>query len=968
MIHVVNLKSRPDRLSWVQEELCEQPQNMIKIWEASTPDNITIFDTPNFYDPYSDQFIRAGEMACCLSHMRIIKEIADGPDPYGIVCEDDICLKDKKTQLLDVAARVWNDKPFDLLYLSRQARDFENEQEVGTVELNGGRTVSSLRTAGYSYWTLAYVISKKAAIELHQAWIKSSFTLIPIDEIYPLMCGHGPDRLKKDYPSFVNQWVAYALFPTLAQPRETLSDTYSSPPMGTLADEAFQVISVATEENDMTLRLRDTCTMYNLPVHITGIGTPWNGGDLSAGPGGAHKIILLRQYMVEKYQCNSNSNSDSIVVFVDGYDVVANLSKRELLESYHKHYDGQVVFAAERSCWPDKALIKEYPSPPHESQPRYLNSGVFMGPVRLILDILNDPELMECVPGDDDQLLYTHMFLSKRYPMVLDYEQHVFQCLSMESKLVNLHHLRPWLQFEGRRPAFVHGNGGVVDKCWFERLQSYSSIGWNPTYGDYRNVTHPAPTTIFGALFVDRDTYPNEYMQRLLEVDRQPDEWRIYVMSEFMERAKSMRKQLVEEMTTTKEIRVVECKEHKDLLAMACVDFQNTPYSYLLVYGSSVIPTVDSVRRLEQDLNAVTWRSIVAPVLQKGKQNFANFWGGLSSTQWYQSSADYFEILGGKRRGCFPVPQVSEMVMMKRRAAIPAYALDGYETHIGSWITYCRNARKNNHTIWVDNRSQLEDGKEVWSFDSPLYANYSTLYEEPGQFLAEGGYSTPILWQRNYLVKSPDQLFFEEVEMDGWKHSGVWYGPLVTEKFCKEIRAAANRDPSRWKHVEDGQIDVRTGGKEHARTHDVHLKDIPYYPLAEDQSPSEVKQREQKQYMQRCIDYLMDAVIIPWSWDTLKFQLKRARLSFVVKYSMDVQRSLKWHHDASAISVDIALNNAGPGEDEFEGGGVSYDRMNYSMQHGKMGYVALHPGRVTHRHRGNPITRGIREILVMFTE
>lgn len=270
-------------------------------------------------------------------------------------------------------------------------------------------------------------------------------------------------------------------------------------------------------------------------------------------------------------------------------------------------------------------------------------------------------------------------------------------------------------------------------------------------------------------------------------------------------------------------------------------------------------------------------------------------------------------------------------------------------------------------TIWVDNRSRL-GSNEKWQFDAPLYPNYSTLFEEPGQFLAEGGYSTPILWQRNYFVTSSDKLFFPELEIEGHHHTNVWYGPLVTEKFCKEVRRAANRDPSRWKHVQNGQVDVRTGGKEHARTHDVHFKDIPYYPAAEDQSLDAVKEHKEKKYMQRVIDYIMDEVVIPWSWKTLNFQLKRARLAFVVKYSMDVQRSLKWHHDASHISLDIALNNAGPGEDEFEGGGVSYDRLDFSMQHGKMGWIALHPGRVTHRHRGNAITRGVREIIVAFTE
>ena len=966
MIHVVNLKSRSDRLQWIQTELENQENVDVDVLEASTPDDVTIFETPEFYDPYNDQFIRAGEMACCLSHMRIIKKIANGNDAFGIVCEDDFHLKDKNEQLHALVQRVWDSNPFDLLYLSRKPIQFETENVVGSVVSQSTDKKYDLRLAKYSYWTLAYAISKKAAQELHDAWVQSNFTLIPIDEIYPLMCGTGVDEFKQSFPTYVNNWKSLAFHPTLGEPRETLSDTYSSPPVQTILDSSFSVVSVATEENDMTLRLRDTCLMYNLPIHIVGIGVPWNGGDLSAGPGGAHKIILLREYLETTYGGELKKHDNTIIVFVDGYDVVANLSKKKLLERYHELYSNQIVFAAERSCWPDKKLANDYPLPPNTTFPRYLNSGLFMGPVAKILQLLNDPNMIECKPGDDDQLLYTKMFLSNKYQVVLDYEQSLFQCLSMESNLVDLNHLSPWLEFNKRRPAFVHGNGGVVDKCWFERLQSYSAIGWNRVYGNYRNTKNVAKKKIFAALIVDRNTYPNEYMQRLVEMERCPDVWQIFTTVDFVENSTEMGLQISNAYLCALP-KIVECKHRSHMIAVAFDAFQKSDCDYVLIYGSSVIPTTDAIDRLEQDLNELSWRSIVAPTIRKEKLGFANFWGGISSTQWYQSSTDYYSILNGKRRGVFPVPHVADFVMMKKNAAKPAYALNGYAQNIGSWMTLCRNWRKNNFTIWVDNRTQLNEN-EQWHFDSPLYSNYSTIYEEPGQFLAEGGYTTPILWQRNYFVNSPDRLEFPELEVEGFKHTNVWYGPLVTAKFCREVREAANRDPSRWKLVENGQVDARTGGTEHARTHDVHFKDIPYYPPAEDQTPEAVATYKKKNYMQRCIDYIMDSVVIPWSWRVLQFQLKRARLAFVVKYSMDVQRSLKWHHDASHISLDIALNNAGPGPDEFEGGGVSYDRLNFSMQHGQMGWIALHPGRVTHRHRGNPITRGIREIIVAFTE
>ena len=972
MIHIVNLKHRTDRKEWILKELENQmDQKSIRILEASSPGDISVFDTPNFYDPYNDQFIRSGEMACCLSHMRIYKQISEGDEDFGIILEDDFKMVDNTFQLIDLVDAISKEQSFDILYLSRKALDFNNEQTVGEIkddESDGeNQEVIKIRTANRSYWTLAYAISKECATKIYQKWIDSKHALIPIDEILPLVTGHGIETLKTDFPKYVDNLKALAVYPNIGNPRESLSDTYSSPPMHTVDDPNLLVVSVATKENDMTLRLRDSCRMYNLPLHITGIGSEWNGGDLSAGPGGAHKIIMFREFLTQYEE-----RKDLIIVFVDGYDVVANSSKRTLLNAYRP---GQVTFACERACWPDSKLIDDYP-PVSNDAPRFLNSGLFIGSARDIMTILKDPEMLSCKPGDDDQLLYTTMFLSKKYNIALDYDREIFQCLSMESEnytkdnngLIQFNNGKPWFEMKGRRPCFIHGNGGTLDKSIFERFQTYSCLGWSSTYGNYTNNKHAnVSNTIYATVMVDREVYTDEYIYRLGHLTRAPDEWVIFALPGFLESAKKLAT-IIELNYGVNEVEIVTVEEHYQLMEKSFELFQKTKHTYLLHYSSSVIPAADSLAKLEKDLDELTWRSAVAPAIRKGKSYFANFWGHIKSNNYYNRSSDYYHILDGTYKGLFNVPHISEFILMKRRAAQPSYATNYYTKRMGSHFAFCRNLRKNGLTMWVNN-STLFDSNQTWNYHSDLHDTYSTILEQPGQFLAEGGYSTPVLWQKRYLVNDPNTLSFPEVEVKGFKHSNIWYGPLVTPTFCKEIREYANRDESKWKHIENGTVDKRTNGKEHARTHDVHLKDIPFYPQPEDDSKNRNGEFNEKQVgIERCIDYIMDLVIKPWAWRVYKYTLKRARLSFVVKYSMDVQRSLKWHHDASNISLDIALNNAGPGEDEFEGGGVSYDRMDYSMQHGKMGWIALHPGRVTHRHRGNEITRGIREILVCFTE
>lgn len=79
---------------------------------------------------------------------------------------------------------------------------------------------------------------------------------------------------------------------------------------------------------------------------------------------------------------------------------------------------------------------------------------------------------------------------------------------------------------------------------------------------------------------------------------------------------------------------------------------------------------------------------------------------------------------------------------------------------------------------------------------------------------------------------------------------------------------------------------------------------------------------------------------------------------FVVKYSVDSQKSLEMHCDGSFISFSILLNN----ENEFEGGGTYFDDgLTSKLGQGDM---LLHSSQI--KHSGLPITKGKRYLLVGF--
>jgi hypothetical protein len=95
------------------------------------------------------------------------------------------------------------------------------------------------------------------------------------------------------------------------------------------------------------------------------------------------------------------------------------------------------------------------------------------------------------------------------------------------------------------------------------------------------------------------------------------------------------------------------------------------------------------------------------------------------------------------------------------------------------------------------------------------------------------------------------------------------------------------------------------------------------------------------------------------------YKTKDYNIAFIVKYNADEnngQKGLTPHHDASAYTINIALNS----DNEYTGGGVNFLFKNLTFRNINTGYATLHPGRITHYHEAYPITSGKRYILVSF--
>lgn len=81
--------------------------------------------------------------------------------------------------------------------------------------------------------------------------------------------------------------------------------------------------------------------------------------------------------------------------------------------------------------------------------------------------------------------------------------------------------------------------------------------------------------------------------------------------------------------------------------------------------------------------------------------------------------------------------------------------------------------------------------------------------------------------------------------------------------------------------------------------------------------------------------------------------------NFLARYHPFAQYHLSLHHDHSQITTVVTLN------EDFEGGGTYFSKQKTKLL-GKKGHISIHPGQVTHRHGGLPVTSGQRYIIVSF--
>lgn len=146
-------------------------------------------------------------------------------------------------------------------------------------------------------------------------------------------------------------------------------------------------------------------------------------------------------------------------IFCDAFDVILQKPPMEIAGRYLEKHPEQIIFSAEKYCYPDDWKRSIYPPAPNDY--RFLNSGFWIATASLAREMFRQVKYEEVPASVNDQQVFTDLFLSKSLPIQLDYQGEYCLCLNgaendviydREAGLVRS-------RATGSTPGMIHGNG-----------------------------------------------------------------------------------------------------------------------------------------------------------------------------------------------------------------------------------------------------------------------------------------------------------------------------------------------------------------------------------------------------------------------------------------------------------------------------------------------------------------------------
>ena len=901
-IYVVNLKKDINKRQKIISMFQKLNITNYEIFDAVNGNELKHFQiNKNWYDPWSHLHLTKGEVGCALSHYQLWQKIKN-EKKMAMILEDDFIIDNEK--LFVECANYEGENvldEFEVLYLGRKKMGNKIEEEIHVQEKKD--TMPLLKT----------ILEENKIVNAKLSYWTIGYILTPI----------GAHTLTTNYDFSKNIFPVDEYIPWIYGQNDL---TYAGLSNNLPKNKVYLAIEPAIikpKNNafaDSNTYFSTPVPVYNTECDLITVATDENDCVKryreSCLKYGFNPVILglndtwgggdmsagqgggQKVNFLKRYLQDISTNK--LIIFTDSYDVICNNHVQFLLEKYKENFSGKIVFGAETSCWPDESLAEKYPIA--DVKNKFLNSGNFIGWSDDIKKIIEIP----IENRDDDQLYYTHRFFeslngSLDIKIVLDYYNEIFFCLNGETNNYALAKNKSCLTIRNKRPTFIHGNGPPSIKRELNYIGNYTSEGYNSTYGYKVKSFKNAPKIL---IVYDELHNPSEaFISGLINLDYPPEQITLLYLFKNKPNAKLYTKFNKNMMCIKKNNSLNEIMEF--------VKLNNAEFVfYITSYATITNPKVLKCLLSEK-------KDVIGPLLVKPNEIYSNFWGDIGIGNFYKRSKNYLDIVNFKEKGCWNIAYIWYCCLIKRTLFNEDNFKKNLEKGNGEDMAFCYNMRKQNKFMYV------------------LNTEYFGYYSEESDITNLNSYKiNEKAWEEKYI----DSHFRDNMDVFEVVCSDVHKIKVFTPRFCEELIKAAEENDS-WSKGGNKYYDKRIGNTENHPTQDVHMNQIGLEDMWK---------------------FALKKYISPLIWNIYKYSYKDINISFIVKYSMDGQKELRPHHDSSAFTTNICLN------DDFEGGGCHFIRQDKKVINKDIGSVIIHPGRLTHYHQGLPITKGTRYIMVSF--
>jgi len=687
---------------------------------------------------------------------------------------------------------------------------------------------------------------------------------------------------------------------------------------------------------DARTRLLRSAEVYKYPVKEV--------GGAAASPG--ELLAALKEAVAEA----AKEAPDSTLLWLDGTAALVTAGPLRVVEELTRDREGpggpaRVLVSGDGVFWPVEGSKEDFPKP--DIGRRFLDAGGLVGTASALHALLQD------APSDAPSLqhalvaLYTTPALRTRHALAIDHASNMFQNLhgatgdlevrfaGREGYLQNTAHSSVPLVLRANRDTAVSLNS----------FANYLAKGFNPDDGcrecwenmlDLEGVKHEDFPLVTVAVFINRPVpFLEEFLWKLKNQTYPKSRIDLYFhnMMPYHEREVSdwldSEGRLYRSLAYTAPEDPAKEWHSKDKAVKHC---ESKDCAYLMLLDGHAHLDNPHVIKLLVEQN----RGVIAPMLARPHKPWSNFWGGLTSDGFYSRTFDYLDIIKNVKRGLWNVPYVGHCYLIRRDV------IDGAQTRpdfinklMDADMAFSANMRKKGVHLHVTNRLDMGHLVSSESFNPNHFR--PELWE-----MFENRWD----WEARYLHPNFSQNLDENTTIAQACPDVYWF-PVFSERYAQE-HIDVNENYGKWS--DGSNMDKRLeGGYETVPTVDIHTNQIEY-------------RDEWLDILRAYIQPLQMRVFEGYNNDVGPPQ---ALMAFTVRYKPDEQPLLRPHHDTSTYTINVALNR--PGID-FQGGGVRFVRYNCSVLDTKVGWVLMHPGKLTHLHEGLRTTGGTRYIMVTFID